>query len=381
MGNRANGLHANGGSELSSTGTKLSSTGTRVIFGGAGFVGSNLAHHGLSQGATVRVVDNLSRPGVERNLAWLEQHPQLQVMRGDIRDYGFVCRAVEGASQVFHLAGQVAVTSSLVDPLYDEEVNVRGTLHILEALRHHNPAASLLFTSTNKVYGRLGDVDLIREGDMYVPADAATRSSGISESRPLQLLSPYGCSKGAADQYVLDYAQHFGLKAAVFRMSCIYGARQFGTEDQGWVAHFLVQALQERPITVYGDGYQARDLLYVDDLVGAMVAAQQQMDRLSGRAFNVGGGPSQSLSLRQLLNYIGDQWKLEPSVTFKDWRPGDQRYYASDTSALEHALGWKPQVNVTEGLDRLSAWIAEWLGIRLPRERVPEQQLTRVGLA
>ena len=259
--------------------------GLILITGGAGFVGTNLAHRYLSQGIPVRVYDNLSRAGVEQNARWLQEtHGGLvQIEAADVRDGSRLRQAVRGASQVFHLAAQVAVTTSLADPMEDFEVNARGTLNLLEAIRVCDVPPPLIFTSTNKVYGGLPDVGLRVRGARYEPEDGSVRAYGIGEARPLDFHSPYGCSKGAADQYVLDYARTYGLPAAVFRMSCIYGPHQFGTEDQGWVAHFLIRALEGRPITLYGDGKQVRDILFVEDLVNAFVLVQDRIEALSGQ--------------------------------------------------------------------------------------------------
>jgi CDP-paratose 2-epimerase len=331
-----------------------------AVIGGAGFVGANLAARYLAGGHHVRILDNLSRAGVERNLEWLSHRfDRLEVIRGDVRDASVVRRAITGAGAVYHLAAQVAVTTSMADPLLDEEVNVRGTLHVLEALRAENPEVPLVFTSTNKVYGALDDIALFAAPTRYEPQDDRVRQNGISEARALELLSPYGCSKGAADQYVLDYARHFGLRATVFRMSCIYGPRQFGTEDQGWLAHFLLQALRREPITIYGDGLQVRDVLFVDDLVEALVRARDKIDVLRGRAFNVGGGPRHSVSLRELILILADVLGAEPSVRMAGWRPGDQRYYASDHRALSESLEWSPTVGVQEGVERLRRWLMD----------------------
>jgi CDP-paratose 2-epimerase len=332
-----------------------------VIFGGAGFIGSNVAHRLLSQGQRVLLFDSLARPGVERNLKWLkDRHGDLlRVQVADIRDATLVRRAVRAAGQVFHFAAQVAVTTSLVDPVHDFEVNGRGTLNVLEAIRTQEVRPSLVFTSTNKVYGGLDDVALERSGARYQPTDTALRAHGISEARRLDFESPYGCSKGCADQYVLDYARTFGIPAVVFRMSCIYGPRQFGTEDQGWVAHFLTRALQGQPITLYGDGRQVRDVLFVEDLVNAFLLAQANMDQLSGQVFNIGGGPARVTSLLELLDRIGVLLGRRPEVTFHDWRPGDQRYYVSDTRKFEDATGWRARVGVEEGLSRLLLWLRE----------------------
>jgi len=332
-----------------------------LITGGAGFIGTNLADRLLSSGKPVLLLDNLGRAGVEQNLRWLrDTHGKLvRYMIADVRDAEAVRRAVDQASQVFHFAAQVAVTTSLVDPVEDFEINARGTLNVLEAIRAQSSPPPLIFTSTNKVYGALDDLPLRREDQRYEPADPSLRRTGVSESRPLDFHSPYGCSKGTADQYVLDFARSYDLQAIVFRMSCIYGAHQFGTEDQGWVAHFLIRALQGRPITLYGDGRQVRDILSVDDLVGAFLLAQQHMSDQTGQAFNIGGGSENTISLLELLDLLGELLGHKPQVQFDEWRTGDQRYYVTDTGKFQRATGWRPQVSVQEGLERLHRWLAE----------------------
>jgi CDP-paratose 2-epimerase len=337
------------------------SAGHALITGGAGFVGSNLADRLLGMGRPVHIFDNCSRPGVEANLQWLrERHGSLlTVERGDVRDPDAVRRAVATADSVFHLAAQVAVTTSLTDPLTDFEVNTRGTLNVLEAVRGSARPTPAIVTSTNKVYGALDDIALSEQGKRWNPADVHVRQRGIGESHPLDFHSPYGCSKGAADQYVLDYARSFGLRTAVFRMSCIYGPRQFGTEDQGWVAHFLLSALEGRPVSLFGDGKQVRDILFVDDLVNALLLAETDMDHIAGRAFNVGGGVANTVSLLEMLDLIAELHGERPRATFSDWRTGDQRYYVSDTTRLRNATGWEPRVSVQQGIERLYHWLVE----------------------
>ena len=332
-----------------------------LITGGAGFVGTNLAHRYLSEGVPVCLYDNLSRAGVEANARWLQEtHGDLvHIEAADIRDAARLQNAVQGASKVFHLAAQVAVTTSLVDPIADFEINARGTLNVLEAIRACADPPPLVFTSTNKVYGGLPDIALGVSRHRYEPEDNAVRANGIGESRALDFHSPYGCSKGAADQYVLDYARTYDIPAAVFRMSCIYGPHQFGTEDQGWVAHFLIQAQSGRPITLYGDGMQVRDILFAEDLVNALTLAQDRMSDLSGQAFNIGGGADNSISLLNLLELIRQTDGDAPDVRFKDWRPGDQRYYVSDTRKFQAATGWKPLVDAPRGIARLARWLRE----------------------
>jgi CDP-paratose 2-epimerase len=332
-----------------------------LITGGAGFIGTNLAHRLAESGRRVLLLDNLSRPGVERNVEWLRatHGDRVQIHVADIRDPLAVRHAVEQASQVYHFAAQVAVTTSIADPVHDFEVNARGTLNLLEAIRARHSPPPLLFTSTNKVYGALDDVRLRRGARRYEPADPGVLLGGINESRPLNFHSPYGCSKGTADQYVLDYARSFNLPAVVFRMSCIYGPHQFGTEDQGWVAHFLIQAMAGEPITLYGDGRQVRDILYVGDLVSALLLAQDEMPSLAGRAFNMGGGPANTVSLLELVTMLAELGGSRPPTRFETWRTGDQRYYVSDTSAFHRATGWRPRVGVAEGVASLRRWLLE----------------------
>jgi CDP-paratose 2-epimerase len=345
---------------------RANSRGARqaVVFGGAGFIGCNLAQRLLRDGRRVVVFDSLARANVQSNLRWLKaQHgDRVQVEIADVRDARAVRAAVRGAGEVFHFAAQVAVTTSLVDPVEDFEVNGRGTLNVLEAVRAQPDPPALVFTSTNKVYGGLPDLQFERAGSRYQPSDPETRRNGISERRPLDFESPYGCSKGCADQYVLDYARTYGIPAAVFRMSCIYGPRQFGNEDQGWVAHFLLRGLQRRPLTLYGDGLQVRDVLFVDDLVDAFLRAQAAMESISGQAFNIGGGPERTVSLVELLDRIERLFGARPPLRFEEWRPGDQRYYVSDTRKFQAATGWRPRVSVEEGVLRLQEWLLELTG-------------------
>ena len=331
-----------------------------LITGGAGFIGSNLADALASDGWVVWIFDLLARPGVERNLAWLQERHggRIRFIRGDVRDFPAVAEAVRQAEVVFHLAAQVAVTTSLIDPRTDFEINALGTLNVLEAARQARHRPIVLYTSTNKVYGAMEEVPVVEEATRYRYAD---RPFGIDEGQPLDFHSPYGCSKGAADQYVRDYARIYGLPTVVFRMSCIYGPRQFGTEDQGWVAHFVISAMTGRPITIYGDGKQVRDLLFVTDLVAAMRAAVERIDRTAGQVYNIGGGPEHTLSVwhefAPLLTEILDR-PLDPPA-FGPWRPGDQKVYVSDIRKAMRDLDWRPQVGVREGLTRLAEWVRE----------------------
>ncbi len=331
-----------------------------LVTGGAGFVGTNLADRLLEQGRRVVVLDNLARPGVERNLRWLQARhgDRLQAVRADVRDVGALREAVAAAESVFHLAAQVAVTTSLEDPAEDFDVNLLGTLTLLEELRRLSRPAPLLFTSTNKVYGSLGDVELERVGDRWLPRDEVLRRRGVGEERPLDFCTPYGCSKGGADQYVLDYARTFGLPATVFRMSCIYGPHQHGTEDQGWVAHFLLRVRDGETIIVYGDGAQVRDVLHVRDLVDAMLRVEAEPGRHAGSAYNVGGGPANAVSLLDVLRLAEELEGGQPIVELAEARAGDQRWYVSDTSRLRGATGWRPTLGAAEGIADLHRWLA-----------------------
>ena len=328
-----------------------------LITGGAGFIGANLADRLAAEGEHVLLYDSLARPGVEHNLRWLvDRHPaRVSVAICDMRDDTALGDAAAQASGVFHLAAQVAVTSSLVRPVHDFDVNLRGTVQLLEALRLRNPAAPLIFASTNKVYGDLADIDLVRNNERWVPADAHLRCRGVDERRELSFHTPYGCSKGAADQYVLDYARSFGLKTAVLRMSCIYGERQLGTEDQGWVAHFLLRALAGEPITIYGDGCQVRDVLHVGDAVAAYCAARREIGRIAGHAYNLGGGAANAISLRQLIAHIEALLGTRMAVEFSEWRAGDQRYFVADAAMVRGVLDLPEPLGWREGIARLAA--------------------------
>lgn len=338
-----------------------------LVTGGAGFIGSNIADRLASEGHQVHLLDALSRPGVERNLDWLQgRHgDKIAFTHGDVRDEDALSAAVGQAKAVFHMAAQVAVTTSLVDPREDFDINVRGTLHLLDAVRLSGRRIPVIFASTNKVYGDLADLEFRLAGDRYEPVDAIVRERGIPESRPLDFHTPYGCSKGAADQYVLDYARSFDLPTAVLRMSCIYGQRQMGTEDQGWVAHFLIRALEGKPITLYGDGHQVRDILDVRDAVDAYMAAWRNIEAIKGHAFNLGGGPDNAVSLRQLLAHIGDVTGSQPQLTFEDWRAGDQRYFVADANLARETLSLPKPRSWQDGVADLAAWLAEERGLAL----------------
>ena len=331
-----------------------------LVTGGAGFIGANLSDALAAEGHAVIVYDALSRPGVEANLAWLRRRHGSRILPvvADIRDAEEIARAVAEAAAVFHFAAQVAVTTSLMNPRADMEINLLGTVNLLEALRALPRPVPLLYASTNKVYGDLPDIALEAVGDAYLPVDPGLRARGIGEARPLDFHTPYGCSKGAADQYVLDYARSFGLPAAVLRMSCIYGPRQMGNEDQGWVAHFLIRALAGEPVTLYGDGRQVRDILHVRDVVAVYRAALARIEAISGHAFNIGGGPGNAVSLLRLLDHAAGLIGRPVERRFEAWRPGDQRYYVSDTSHAVERLGLTPFTPWRKGVADLADWLA-----------------------
>lgn len=338
-----------------------------MITGGAGFIGTNLASRLLSEGKRVMIYDSLFRDGVEENLQWLQKKygDKLIIQISDIREKRILDQCVRNASEIFHFSAQVAVTTSLTNPLHDFQVNLQGTFNLLEAIRRSPHQPPLLFTSTNKVYGNLNDVEMIPNETRYHPSDKEIENNGIHEGRSLDFHSPYGCSKGAADQYILDYARSYGLKTAVFRMSCIYGPHQFGTEDQGWVAHFLISALEGNPVTIYGNGKQVRDILFVEDLVDAFVLARKNIDSIAGEVFNIGGGPENTVSLIEILDMIKEKAGKEMEISFEDWRTGDQIYYVSNTTKFKKATGWKPKHSVDEGVQALLEWLCETRNIKL----------------
>src|SRR6266851_5318889 len=329
-----------------------------VVFGGAGFVGSNLSKNLLDDGRHVVVFDSLARRGSELNLAWLQQLQcagRLEFIRGDVRDSKAVASAVRHADEIYHLAAQVAVTTSVEDPRTDFEVNAQGTLNVLEGARQSGNRPRLVFSSTNKVYGGLEDVETVEGDTGYAFRDLPL---GISESQPLDFHSPYGCSKGAADQYVRDYHRIYGLPTVVFRMSCIYGPRQFGNEDQGWVAHFIIASLTGEPLTIYGDGKQVRDVLFVDDLVRAFRTATEKIDATAGQVFNIGGGSSNTLSVWHEFGPMLERLSRQNvEVTFGDWRSGDQKCYVSDIRKATRELEWEPQIDKETGIRLLWDWV------------------------
>lgn len=315
-----------------------------LITGGAGFIGSNLAERLLSEGnVQVRVFDNMSRRGVQHNVAWLQSlasGSRLEVVRGDVRDAADVRNAILGVTEIYHFAAQVAVTTSVENPANDFGINALGTFNVLEAARLSEHRPFLLYTSSNKVYGSLESVSVEVAGSRYRAQQRAFR--GVNEHERLDFHSPYGCSKGAADQYVRDYARIYNLPTVVFRMSCIAGPRQFGNEDQGWVAHFLYSVLNEHPITIYGNGFQVRDVLHVQDLLDAIQAARTAVQRTRGEVYNVGGGIERTVSVIEMLREIERRTGLPLHLEYSPVRPGDQPLYISDTHKLQLHTGWKP---------------------------------------
>ncbi len=331
-----------------------------LITGGAGFIGSNAARRFRELGHDVVVFDSFARAASRFNRAWLESTDSgIRFLEADVRDSGALRAALaEPYDVVLHLAGQVAVTTSILDPAADHEINAIGTFRLLEELRRRHAGAPekaplLIYASTNKVYGHLSMGDTIRDGRW----DFQNLPQGVSEEEPLSFESPYGCSKGAADQYVVDYHRSFGLPTVAMRQSCIYGPRQFGEEDQGWVAWFALAAVFGLPITFYGDGLQVRDLLWVDDLVALYLVAAEKKSVVAGRAYNVGGGPAFRMSLQELMAILGERLKKDIPIAHQPARLGDQRVFYCNVDRAARELAWRPRVSPAEGVDRLLAWI------------------------
>jgi CDP-paratose 2-epimerase len=329
-----------------------------LVTGGAGFIGSNYVHRLLKRGERVTIYDNFSRGGAPRNLEWLKAEfgeKAFDVVVGDVRDAVRITEAAQGADVIVHLAGQVAVTTSVTNPRDDFESNALGTFNVLEAARASGQQPIVIYASTNKVYGGMEDVELFEEPTRWRYKDLV---NGCPETQPLDFHSPYGCSKGAGDQYVRDYARMYDLPTVVFRQSCIYGPRQFGIEDQGWVAWFIIAAVMGKPMTIYGDGKQVRDILHVHDLNDAYDLAVEKIDVARGQVYNLGGGPANVMSIwsefgPRLETLLGK--KIETS--HGDWRPGDQRVFYADVSKAKQELGWEPKINVDEGVNLLFEWV------------------------
>jgi CDP-paratose 2-epimerase len=333
-------------------------TSRTLITGGAGFIGSNLANRLLREGQDVTIFDNLSRSGCATNITWLQQThgpESFKLIRADLLDFERLKEAAAGVQRVYHLAGQVAVTSSVQDPRKDFEDNALGTFNLLEAARLVGDSPIVIYASTNKVYGGMEDIRIEEEETRYRYRDFRF---GIPETQPLDFHSPYGCSKGAGDQYTRDYARIYGLRSVVVRQSCIYGYRQFGVEDQGWLAWFIIAALKKRDISIYGNGKQVRDILFIDDLLDAYEAIVSKADQVSGEIFNVGGGPSNTISIWTEFGPLLERLLGRPiPVEFSDWRPGDQPVYVSDIRKANKVLDWRPSVSVEEGIQLLFRWV------------------------
>ncbi len=326
-----------------------------LVIGGAGFIGVNLSEKLLSKGEEVTVFDNFSRRGTVENIKWLKKKfSKVRVVKGNIvTDFNKLKREMRKNENVFHLAAQVAVTTSVKNPRMDFETNALGTFNVLEAARLTSNEF-FLFSSTNKVYGGMEEVKIAKKGKKYVYKDYP---KGIPETNTLDFHSPYGCSKGSADQYVRDYARIYGLNSVVLRQSCIYGPRQFGIEDQGWVAWFTIAGLLNKKITIYGDGMQVRDVLHVNDLVNAYLLARRKKKKSSGKIFNVGGGSENTMSLLELIDFLEKFLNKKIKYKFSDWRPGDQKVYVSDISKIKKELGWEPKINPKKGVEMLSEWV------------------------
>ncbi|MEA3351646.1 MAG: GDP-mannose 4,6-dehydratase [Chloroflexota bacterium] len=329
-----------------------------LISGGAGFIGSNYVDRLLTRGERVTVYDNLSRAGAASNVAWLKDshgRGSFQLVVGDTRDAALLATVARNADVIVHLAGQVAVTTSVLHPREDFEANALGTFNLLEAARLSERNPIVLYASTNKVYGGMEGVSVVEGETSY---SYAHLPQGVPETQPLDFHSPYGCSKGAGDQYVRDYQRIYDLPTVILRQSCIYGPRQFGIEDQGWVAWFVIAAALGKPITIYGDGKQVRDVLFVDDLLNAYDAAIKHIDVAAGQVYNIGGGPENTLSIwREFGPLLEDMLGKNIPVTRADWRPGDQHIYVSDIRKAERELGWRPKIGVETGIRRLFDWV------------------------
>jgi len=330
-----------------------------VITGGAGFIGSNAAAYYFSKNADVVVFDNLSRKNTDKNLAWLKSlGGRFTFIKGDLRkttEVGKLMGFLKNADAVLHLAAQVAVTTSVLNPREDFEINALGTFNLLEAMRASSSRAKLIYASTNKVYGGMEEVSVVEKDGRYAYENLP---HGVGEAYPLDFHSPYGCSKGTADQYVHDYGRIYGLDTVVFRQSCIYGPRQFGVEDQGWVAWFIIATVLRKKLTIYGDGKQVRDLLYVDDLIAAYDKAIAAGEKTRGGIFNIGGGPKNTLSVWHEFGPLLEKlFKRNIRISREDWRPGDQKIFVADVRKAKAVFGWAPTTTVTDGITKLYKWV------------------------
>ncbi|MFH1786609.1 MAG: GDP-mannose 4,6-dehydratase [archaeon] len=329
-----------------------------VVTGGAGFVGANLASRMIERKHKVVVYDNLFRPGVEHNIDWLKQKwgDRFTFVKESVCDARKIEAACKDADAIFHTAGQTAVTTSVTNPRQDFEINALGTFNVLEAARKAETMPVVIFTSTNKVYGDLGDVEIMEKERRY---EFKTLRNGVPSERPIEPHTPYGCSKGAADSYCLDYNRIYGLRTVVFRMSCIYGTRQFGCVDQGWVAHFVNSYILNSPLTIFGDGKQIRDVLYIDDLVNAFIKATENIKKTAGQAYAIGGGAKNAMSLLELVQYVEERGGKPFGLDYGEWRPSDQKVYYSDVSKAKRDFGWEPKVSPKNGVNLLYSWVEE----------------------
>jgi CDP-paratose 2-epimerase len=350
-----------------------------LITGGAGFTGCNFAQLLNEEGAKVTLLDNLSRKGAAINLKWLGDQfgSKVRFVHADVRsDFSILCEEAGRADTVIHLAGQVAVTTSVANPRQDFEINAVGTYNLLEAVRAAKNPPILIYSSTNKVYGNLPGCKTAKKGNRYT---SSSHPEGVGEEAPLDFHSPYGCSKGAADQYVRDYSRIYGLRTVVMRQSCIYGPRQFGVEDQGWLAWFTIASLLGHEITIYGDGCQVRDTLHVRDLFQAYRAAEKNIAEVTGEVFNIGGGPKNAVSLHEFLELLAAELGQEIPVKYADWRPGDQAYYVSDIRKAKRQIGWHPQISVRDGIKDMIRWVQENRTLFLPAKHSPKNKATHTA--
>lgn len=330
-----------------------------LITGGAGFIGINSAYHFANKGHMVVIFDNLSRGGSSKNLEWIQSKCNIDFFKGDLRkfvDLADVFNSKGKFDLILHLAAQVAVTTSVHDPYEDFEINAFGTINLLEAARRFNPDAAFIYASTNKVYGEMKDLNIVEKNGRYLYWNLP---EGVDENRNLDFHSPYGCSKGAADQYCRDYNRIYGLQTIVLRQSCIYGYHQFGIEDQGWIAWFCIAFALGRPITIYGDGKQIRDVLFIDDLIKAFELAYKNRKKAAGQIFNIGGGPQNTMSLHELLDYLEEQKGGKIQVSYDHWRPGDQKVFVGNIAKAQRELGWQPSIKPAQGVEKLYQWVCE----------------------
>lgn len=335
-----------------------------LITGGCGFIGSNLAEHALSNNSELTLFDNLQRKGSEKNLTWLKEKGNFQFIEKDIRDFQAVSNTIKEVKPdiIFHLSGQVAMTTSIADPKADFEINALGTVHVLESVRLHSPNSIIIFSSTNKVFGDLEYLKIKEEATRYTAPDFP---NGFDENTSLNFQSPYGCSKGSADQYMLDYHRIFGLSTIVFRHSSIFGVRQFSTTDQGWVGWFIQQALEQKknpnakPFTISGNGKQVRDVLFSSDLTNCYYQAISNISKTKGQAYNIGGGMDNSLSLLELLQFLENELSIKLNYTPIEWRASDQKIFVANIEKAKKDFSFNPKIKRDAGLKEMIRWVTE----------------------